>query len=1094
MPAAFFTTVTNQKKIKKHTPKQPQQTHNPSPTTCDKSCICISIKHTCDQIMSSDESSSEREYERKNRRYEDDDDDDDDEDEYNVEDAPTTWLEYEQHQQYLKSKEQALQQHNLLDGSRNNDNDDDSHSSTSTSTHNNKSAIVSNAVVVNAIEDPMGITLDGRSFAHRMTQWNVLKSQQHSLRSLLENKDIYISKENFSASLFLAAVHRQTPMDDLLNRGRDNLLRNQKRLESKMRKLIQSNLSKFIEAKDSLDRIHRTKNSKFRDNSVQSIQNQFKSLNDQASELFQPMIRVKKRGEDIKEALSMLKRYGFVFNLPTNIAENIEKRDYRKVVIDYNKAKYFKRKCTDGVTVFNPIFASVEAQVSRLRSILFDQLLLKSNDVYFESVLTDEQEKTIGYLNALDSDVDPAWYYINELRSFALRLFNVCEADSTRELNALKQEKLQLRVLEKRWEEISKMGDQTSRGEKNDNLIVVNLEDIDQDGLISKADLEYEGKKLISVLCMVMKRVLPSLWVLCHNFLSGKYQNKSQKYDFKMKNHVRQMQLMQYDANIVVIFTEIINEFSEKITQALDTIDGQRAHEYALCEALIEVIETYEILRPLIPVKYLSAFQEFADLKRRWIITELWSRTHNEIACYYSIEDWSTISESQTITKLPMKFQECVFNTINMLKPFIRARDNLSNEVHDYLVGAIMSFADTLHHLAFLKAKPATSGQSKRIQSYVARLNQKRKEHELLLLLTNVYYTKSVIIPDLLFAFIAAFKYASSMRKDDVPTESPDKQKDGAEGKRAAMTKNTNNSDDDESSSSDSDSDSDKDSDKSRNSDSDGDSDSDEDVDEDDVKHKHKKIKSNGLSEKEIAKLVTQFRARDDFKQIFLVYDTVVSFVVDSFVRRKVNIFNVYIEKGFLLSGYSWVKSPEPVKVRPYVLEILLDLAMTHSNIERTTSMLNETAETVDQPPAVSTSSAAKSASSSVDPFIKRIFTKLYERLLELFFDYVKNLQVISTNGALQIDIDVSFVRKALTSFETRRSKVIYSSIIKYLQECWSHNKASKLKEQILDRTTQETQVQLDCFSANKPVSSLIAAHSLANRQRSIGLLRMTHM
>jgi hypothetical protein len=259
------------------------------------------------------------------------------------------------------------------------------------------------------------------------------------------------------------------------------------------------------------------------------------------------------------------------------------------------------------------------------------------------------------------------------------------------------------------------------------------------------------------------------------------------------------------------------------------------------------------------------------------------------------------------------------------------------------------------------------------------------------------------------------------------------------------------------------------------------------DYDSDDYEEKaHNDI----ISEKEIARIVAQFQNKEDLQNASRIYDSLLDFVLDAFVRRKASMFNVYVEKGILLSGYSWAKSPQPQVVQSFVLEILLDLSITHSEVERITSVLSDGAGNTPSMKTITDNEASEGT------FTKRIFNKLCERLAEVFSEYVRSLETICVNGAFQLDINISFIRKALRNFETRRARNIYSQLFKYLQDVYGYEKKtidSKLKEQILERTAQETRVQLDCFDIPSHNSNIAAYYSFSNRQRSIGLLKMAH-
>jgi hypothetical protein len=926
-----------------------------------------------------------------------------------------------------------------------------------------------------------------------MSQWDVVKKLENE-----SGKDVNISKESFSASLFLASVHRHTTTDDF-TAGRVTLVKSQKRIESKMADLIQNNLSKFIEAKDAVDKIHKQKDSMFKDNSLQNLDMQYKVVQDRSKDLFDPLIKRKKESEDIKDAIQYLKKYGFLFNIPTNIEVNIAKKEYKKVVHDYNKAKFFKQRCTDDLVVFQPIFESVNSQITRLKQILFDQLILKDKDDDNLRLLTEDEERVIGYLNSFDCDNDPAWFYLNEMHLYVKNLMNTKLDEHLESLNEIHSLRIQMTNMERKWkQQIGMVGHQQE--ELNNEQTHVSSDEQQSLNYCTKQEKESETLKLIQNLCSVMKFILPDLWKLCNNILTGKYQKRAQRLvPLKADN-------AQTEAKVESIFKDIFDSFATKVNDALDKIDDGSAHQKIYCKCVEKVIECYETLIPAIPSRYIIELQEYSDLKRRLTINEIWRRTNHEISHFYEMEDWKTLSASQSITALPMKFQEHVFKTVTLLKPFVRVRDNLLEEVQEHLLEGALVFADCLHQLAFRKipaSKQQTSTKRMRRSEIVGaeKQMQVQKENELLMILSNIYHTRTIVIPDIVFAFIAAFQSAKAAKKDDSKSQTEqavdkevEKKNDKSESSESKS--DASDSEDDESESSASSS-------SSSSSDSDEDEDSGYYFREEEVVVEKENQSAVTLAEREILKLATQFQNKDEFKAVMQIYDNLSDFVVDAFVRRKSQMFTHFVEKGLLLSGYNWSESPEPMEVQSFILEILLELSITHSRVERVTAtsiMIDSTSHVAD--PVSPSSPASKNQQQQQLPesddssFTRKIFTKLSERLAEVFTEYIKSLEEISSYGALQLDINMSFVRKTLKNFETKKTKTLHVNLVKYMENNGYEKKSdkNKLKDSILTSTAQQTHIQLDCFDLS---SKDLVKHSgektsgIGLRQRSLGLLKM---
>lgn len=170
---------------------------------------------------------------------------------------------------------------------------------------------------------------------------------------------------------------------------------------------------------------------------------------------------------------------------------------------------------------------------------------------------------------------------------------------------------------------------------------------------------------------------------------------------------------------------------------------------------------------------------------------------------------------------------------------------------------------------------------------------------------------------------------------------------------------------------------------------------------------------------------------------------------MNSFVRRKNSALLRYLRKGLHLSGYDWSKAPPPTKIRSFILEILVELALVHSNVDRITKQ-----------------------------HTKKIFQKLYEGLGHLFYEYiVHSIDQISANAAFQLDIEFDFMHKALNNYETEKTKKIFNSLKNYLYDCTKYiidESSKRVKESIINETSMMTRVQLDCFAIRTgPIISL---------------------
>ncbi|CAM9218653.1 unnamed protein product, partial [Lampetra planeri] len=92
-----------------------------------------------------------------------------------------------------------------------------------------------------------------------------------------------------------------------------------------------------------------------------------------ADTLFQEVLSRKDNADATRNALSVLQRFKFLFNLPLSIDRSVHKGDYDVVINDYEKAKSLFGSTE--VRVFQKVYADVEVRIEGLRKLLLGKLL-----------------------------------------------------------------------------------------------------------------------------------------------------------------------------------------------------------------------------------------------------------------------------------------------------------------------------------------------------------------------------------------------------------------------------------------------------------------------------------------------------------------------------------------------------------------------------------------------------------------------------------------------------------------------------------------------------------------------------------------------
>ncbi len=120
--------------------------------------------------------------------------------------------------------------------------------------------------------------------------------------------------------------------------------------------------------------------------------------------MFVDVLGRKDRADATRNALSVLHRFKFLFNLPANIENNLAKGDYDRIIDEYERAKSLYGGSESDI--FNIYLTQVEKRVETLKEKLQDQL--ENPDLEIEA-----QKRLIANLVQLNVEGDPAWHCLD---------------------------------------------------------------------------------------------------------------------------------------------------------------------------------------------------------------------------------------------------------------------------------------------------------------------------------------------------------------------------------------------------------------------------------------------------------------------------------------------------------------------------------------------------------------------------------------------------------------------------------------------------------------------------------------------------------
>ncbi|MGH0156736.1 UNVERIFIED_CONTAM: hypothetical protein FKN15_032207 [Acipenser sinensis] len=247
------------------------------------------------------------------------------------------------------------------------------------------------------------------------------KVPQKDLEGLFKSMSGDFTSENFSATWYLIENHSATSFDQLKTAA-NNLRKQANKKNEGSLAYVKGGLSTFFEAQDALSAIHQRLEvdgtEKVEGSMTQKLENVLNRASVTADTLFQEVLGRKDKADSTRNALNVLQRFKFLFNLPLNIERNIQKGDYDVVINDYEKAKSLFGNTE--VQVFKKVYAEVETRIDALRSLLLDKLLETPSTLH-------DQKRYIRYLSELQAPGDPAWQCIGAQHKWILQLMQNCK-------------------------------------------------------------------------------------------------------------------------------------------------------------------------------------------------------------------------------------------------------------------------------------------------------------------------------------------------------------------------------------------------------------------------------------------------------------------------------------------------------------------------------------------------------------------------------------------------------------------------------------------------------------------------------------------
>ncbi|XP_036926312.1 exocyst complex component 2 [Sturnira hondurensis] len=501
--------------------------------------------------------------------------------------------------------------------------------------------------------NPLGIEIEKSKFP------------QKDLEMLFPGMSADFTSENFSAAWYLTENHSTTSFEQL-KMAVTNLKRQANKKSEGSLACVKGGLSTFFEAQDALSAIHQKLEAdgteKVEGSMTQKLENVLNRASNTADTLFQEVLGRKDKADSTRNALNVLQRFKFLFNLPLNIERNIQKGDYDVVINDYEKAKSLFGKTE--VQVFKKYYAEVETRIEALRELLLGKLLETPSTLH-------DQKRYIRYLSDLHAPGDPAWQCIGAQHRWILQLMYSCKEGYIQDLKGTP-------------------GLHSPLVDPDNDVPPSMLGHLSQTASLKRGSSFQSGQAdtwrykcphrvaFVEKLTKLVLSQLPNFWKLWISYVNGTLFSETAE---KSGHIERSKNVRQRQNDFKKMIQEIMHCLVKLIRGALLplSIPEGGVRQYGgwevkselegqwLAHAIQTIRLTYESLTALeIPNDMLQTIQDLIlDLRVHCVMVTL-QHTAEEVKRLAGKEDW--IVGNEGLTSLPYHFEQCIVHSLQSLK------------------------------------------------------------------------------------------------------------------------------------------------------------------------------------------------------------------------------------------------------------------------------------------------------------------------------------------------------------------------------------------------------------------------------------------
>merc|ERR1712130_781378 len=170
------------------------------------------------------------------------------------------------------------------------------------------------------------------------------------------------------------------------------------------------------------------------------------------------------------------------------------------------------------------------------------------------------------------------------------------------------------------------------------------------------------------------------------------------------------------------------------------------------------------------------------------------------------------------------------------------------------------------------------------------------------------------------------------------------------------------------------------------------------------------------------------------------LYTTLEQLVFNRYVRCKTLLLNRVIDDSLLCDGINWETVSEVKGIRNHCLQLLLHFVFIHNEV------YNSSKQELDN-----------------------VLISLLEKVSDHLLSTIKQIDSFSPSGALQILIEIDFIRNTLSKYlQADGSQIVFEQIKQLLYQYidQDHDMIQKRKEILTKHTKQSCLVMFSCFAS----------------------------